>query len=342
MTKEAPLFYDDDDGDLAAVVMSSIILVDDESKSVYAIDGATGEQRNAVNLVAHTRALAVRPDGEHIAIATDNGTLILDASLKVMHSLATHSTHAVAYSSDGLYIAAGEASGAFSVRLYSTSSPLYDHIADGTGHHDAVRGLSYSPSSRRVVSGSKDHTAIVWAVPSMAALHSLTGHKQSIRAVAYISETIVATGGHDKLVCVWDTVTAKCMHELKLHADMVNVLVLSADGNSLISGGDDHTIKLTDTRTYACKASIKCPGSISSICLGEGNQLVVGVSKHQVVIVDANTGIIVNKLEHSPKFTDPLGVAYIVNSGFSSKPLEKRTSEVSIADMLGRADRIQL
>ena len=319
--------------------MSMIILVDDEKKSVYAIDGATGVQKNAVNLVAHTLALAVRPDHEHIAVATDTGTLILNSSLKVMHTLVTHNTHAVAYSSDGSYIAAGEASGSFQVRLYNTTS-FYDHVADGAGHLDAVRGVAFSPKSTSIVSCSKDHTAIVWAVPSMTARHVLTGHKQSVRAVAYISESIVATGGHDKIICFWDVETAKCIHELKSHSDMVNVLALSTDGKSLISGSDDHTIKISDIYTYACKATVKCPGIISSMCVAEGSQLIVGVPKHQVMIVDIDTGVILSTLEQSPKFLSPLGVVCIRHSTAYKEALEKHTSEESISDVLLRADRI--
>lgn len=54
---------------------------------------------------------------------------------------------------------------------------------------------------------------------------------------------MVAAASIDRVVHVWSTQTHKILHRLDGHTESVYCVTFSADGNRLVSGGLDKTIK---------------------------------------------------------------------------------------------------
>lgn len=54
---------------------------------------------------------------------------------------------------------------------------------------------------------------------------------------------MVAAASIDRVVHVWSTQTHKILHRLDGHSESVYAITFSADGNRLVSGGLDKTIK---------------------------------------------------------------------------------------------------
>ena len=55
---------------------------------------------------------------------------------------------------------------------------------------------------------------------------------------------VVASGGSDGKVKLWDMDTNKCVQTVSEHTDQVWSVSWSADGKRLASGGDDRTVLL--------------------------------------------------------------------------------------------------
>ena len=57
---------------------------------------------------------------------------------------------------------------------------------------------------------------------------------------------LLASGGGDKTVRLWDPATGEQLRTLTGHTDSVNGVAFSPDGRLLASGGGDKTVRLWD------------------------------------------------------------------------------------------------
>jgi WD40 repeat protein len=74
-------------------------------------------------------------------------------------------------------------------------------------------------------------------------------HSAAVRVIALSpSRKILATGGDDGLIALWDTATWQKLGELRGHADAVTTLEFSPDGSRLASGGKDRAVTVWDVR----------------------------------------------------------------------------------------------
>ena len=89
-------------------------------------------------------------------------------------------------------------------------------------------------------------------IPSV--VRTLTGHKgwflPGVRAVAFSSDgRLLATGGDDKTVRLWDPATGEHLRALTGHTGMLWGVAFSPDGQLLASGDNDKTVRLWDPAT---------------------------------------------------------------------------------------------
>ncbi|KAJ2523091.1 WD repeat protein Lub1 [Coemansia sp. RSA 2049] len=133
------------------------------------------------------------------------------------------------------------------------SQPSYKLSAVLSGHSSDVRAIT-AQGSELLVSGSRDGTARIWervGPNEFAQDKVLTGHRGSVRVVTVVPPTtenpngMVATGGEDKTVCLWDpTDFTQPATRLTGHSDCISALAASADGTTVVSGSWDSTAKV--------------------------------------------------------------------------------------------------
>jgi WD40 repeat protein/serine/threonine protein kinase len=122
--------------------------------------------------------------------------------------------------------------------------------AQEAGKFDQARDLldRYLPQP-----GAADPRGFEWYFldrRSDAGRRVLRGHVEGVRAVAFSRDgSRVASGGFDRLACVWDAHGGRQLLALPGHKQAIFAIALSPDGARLASGSEDRTAKIWDIAT---------------------------------------------------------------------------------------------
>uniref|UniRef100_A0A665T635 Sterol regulatory element-binding protein cleavage-activating protein n=1 Tax=Echeneis naucrates TaxID=173247 RepID=A0A665T635_ECHNA len=119
----------------------------------------------------------------------------------------------------------------------------------------------------RVVTGSQDHTVRVYRLEDSCCLFTLQGHSGGITAI-YIDQTMVlASGGQDGAICLWDVLTGSRVSHVYGHRGDVTSLVCT--NSCVISSGLDDLICIWDRSTgiklYSIQQEVGCGASLGVI-----------------------------------------------------------------------------
>ncbi len=114
------------------------------------------------------------------------------------------------------------------------------------------------------------------------------GHFGLVRVLCYSADgSIMATGGRDNTVIIWDTATGKVRHTLIGHTNQITALAFRADGKFLVSGSFDHSIKVWDTASGELKVSLPQLGRITALVFApQGNTLAAACWAESVALWD--------------------------------------------------------
>uniref|UniRef100_A0A8B9E100 Sterol regulatory element-binding protein cleavage-activating protein n=1 Tax=Anser cygnoides TaxID=8845 RepID=A0A8B9E100_ANSCY len=127
----------------------------------------------------------------------------------------------------------------------------------------------------RLVTGSQDHTLRVFRLEDSCCLFTLQGHSGAITAV-YMDQTMVlASGGQDGAICLWDVLTGSKVSHMYAHRG--DVTSLTCTTSCVISSGLDDVISIWDRssgiKLYSIQQEMGCGASLGVI---SDNLLVTG------------------------------------------------------------------
>jgi WD40 repeat protein len=148
------------------------------------------------------------------------------------------------------------------------------------GHQGSIRALAVSGDGHTLVSGSTDGTVKVWDLRTLSLQHTLVGHTNLVRTVAISPDgQIVASGSWDKTIKLWALSPQKIansennqsqsnspvlMGTIAGHKEYINSVAFTPDGQTLISGSDDNTIKFWELHLSDSNPPEK-PGELASL-----------------------------------------------------------------------------
>ncbi len=119
-------------------------------------------------------------------------------------------------------------------------------LVELSGHQGGVTALAFSSDGNQLLSGSRDHKAILWDLGNGTALKELSGHTWSVLSVDFLNDRPWAlTGSRDNTARLWNLLTGECLAELKGHTGAVEaVRFLNAD--RALTGSLDGTAVIWD------------------------------------------------------------------------------------------------
>jgi len=143
-------------------------------------------------------------------------------------------------------------------------------------HEHNVSAVKFLPSGDQIVSASRDKTIKIWETSTGYCQKTLTGHDDWVRAIEVTDDgTLLASAGHDKTVRLWNLSKYEVIHVMREHTHYIECLAFSpaslsvfeapdgksykgkaVPGNFLASGSRDKTIKIWETATGVCIATL--------------------------------------------------------------------------------------
>ena len=291
-----------------------------EDRAVRLWDLASGEEKT--RLEGHADwivGVAVSPDGTTVASCDDGGYAKIwdmptgpEKDLFEGHSYCPcrdGERRNLAFSPAGdILVFAGPGN---SIRIMDAATSR--DVATLAGQEGPVTALAFSPDGRMLAAAvhvpSKPDVIRLWDVAAGKTLSDLTGHSGPVICLAFSpdpSATILATGGADKTVKLWDTARSRERRTLGPLELAIRCIAFAPGGRTVaISRDTPNTpydrshIYLFDTASGTPKAVFDGSGHLRRVCsmafLRDGRTLLVGGgdSYHplaaQVMVLDLDT-----------------------------------------------------
>ncbi|SCU82797.1 LANO_0B07558g1_1 [Lachancea nothofagi CBS 11611] len=136
-------------------------------------------------------------------------------------------------------------------------------------HDDSITCLDFDmPFGTMCTAGKLDHSVKIWDLSKKVQTASLPGHLASVSCMQMNEPYTLITGGRDALLKLWDVEKAEdifhdssaenedelCLNTFDAHVDEITALHL--EGNSLVSGSQDRTVRQWDLMTGKCLQTI--------------------------------------------------------------------------------------
>eukprot|EP01063_Lacrimia_lanifica_P031152 TRINITY_DN5080_c0_g1_i2.p1 TRINITY_DN5080_c0_g1~~TRINITY_DN5080_c0_g1_i2.p1 ORF type:complete len:679 (+),score=159.43 TRINITY_DN5080_c0_g1_i2:126-2162(+) len=113
----------------------------------------------------------------------------------------------------------------------------------------------------------------------------LCGHAGWVGCVAYApSGAVLASGGDDRTVRLWDPTTGKCKAVLQGHGGYVMDVAYAPDGRALASASDDRVVRVWNPATGACTATLAGHGGcVNAVAYSPDGKLLATASDDRTV-----------------------------------------------------------
>ncbi len=158
--------------------------------------------------------------------------------------------------------------------------------------NNSVETLAFSPDGKKLVAGSADGYLRLWDFRREKLKMTEWAHKGGVATVAYnpqgIEEHQIASGGNDCLIKLWDG-NLRQQSVLEGHEGWVTSITYSPDGNQLVSGSMDQTVRIWDVEKHTqLRVLGKHISSVKSVCYHPGgHQLASSSMDGTVTLWDA-------------------------------------------------------
>jgi WD40 repeat protein/transcriptional regulator with XRE-family HTH domain len=152
-------------------------------------------------------------------------------------------------SSDGKFLVTAGTDGA--VRLWQVLDEKLLWV--GKGHNNWVFSITFSPDGTKLVSGSPDSTVRIWDIATGEQLTVLRNIGDEINTIDISPSGCLAIGGSGQDIALVDANTGKPLRILQGHSgSRILAVAFSPDGQTVLTGSIDNTLKLWDVLTGNC------------------------------------------------------------------------------------------
>lgn len=238
------------------------------------------ELRTLAGRTEPVRALALSPDGEHLAAASAGGGVFeWDlAQGSVTRRFAGHrdAVSTLSYSSSGEMLVTGSEDE--TVRMWRTDSAK--EVGQLRRHAGGVHAVAFSAGGDSFATGGGDQQVLVWNELQPASDPvKLSGHTAAIMSVAFVADgQRLVTGADDTTIRLWDLSTGQQVWSCEECGGSVAALVVAPDGQRILAGSHDGRVRILDTASGQALGDVGGrQAAIHALALSrDGHEMLVG------------------------------------------------------------------
>jgi WD40 repeat protein len=157
------------------------------------------------------------------------------------------------------------------------------------GHKAAIKAIAVAPDTSIIASGSQDGAIYLWDWNTKRKVEELKGHTDEVTALVYTPDNnLLISAGSDRVILVWSAETNKSILKIDAGCG-VQALAVSADSKTLYSAGDDYLIRRWDIATGKQTGVFKGHQGIVVSLILQGNSLISGALDDTIRIWDVKT-----------------------------------------------------
>jgi WD40 repeat protein len=125
-----------------------------------------------------------------------------------------------------------------------------------------ITAVAVALGGEHVATAGDDHLVRIWSASSGQLLHTLKGHTDWVRTLAFSPDgQTLASAGDDHAIVIWDLATAKKLAQLPPHPHVVYSLAYSPDGKYLATAGFEETVRIYDGASRQLVKELAGPGA---------------------------------------------------------------------------------
>lgn len=247
---------------------------------IYCWDVASGALLPC--LAGHTAvvtSVAFSPADAMVLSAAEDGTMKLwdwpsGAVIRTL-SVPEGVVRSAVFSADGRQILAGGDDGLLRLWDAATGSILLCL----SGHTGRIQSVALSADGMLAASGSWDGTVRLWDLSTGRERCTISAHGGGVAAIALHAESGLVASASVNRVYLWETARGRAISCFEEHRDEVFALAFSPDGQSLLSGSRDGTLRLWDLRHGAELRRIgRQLGWVRGVAFSPDERLILGSS----------------------------------------------------------------
>jgi len=215
-------------------------------------------------------------------------------------------------------------------------------------HNMQVNVAIFSPSGREIVTAGERGNVFFWNINSISMRYTFKAHDDYIKAMDFGDNgRILATigGTKDPVIKLWN-LDGMLYKSLKGHTDGIYGISFSPDGNMIVSGGKDNTVKVWDTKSGALIETISGhEGWVWSVAFSHDGHTIASASEDATVKLWNLKGELINTLRgHEARVSDvafsPNDKIIATGSADTQIKLWNREEGKLIATLEGHNDRV--